>query len=55
MIRTVLGVTITIAGCLLLGVLISHGLLFPHIIGPITLVAVGTVLLNIKRKGERNE
>lgn len=55
MIKTVIGVIMIIIGGLLFGILLFNGLLFPHIIGPITLAAVGTMLLALKRKGKRNE
>jgi len=52
MIRTTIGIGIIIVGCVLLGVLLSSGLLFPHIIGPVTLIAVGTALLAVRRKAK---
>ena len=55
MIKTVIGIIMIIAGGLLFGILLSSGLLFPHIIGPIALAATGTILLALKRKGERDE
>ena len=55
MTRTIFGVTMIVAGGLLFGVLLSGGLLFPHIIGPATLVAVGIILVAFKQKGARNE
>ena len=55
MTKTIIGATMIVAGGLLFGVLLSGGLLFPHIIGPATLVAVGVILVAFKRKGARNE
>lgn len=50
MVRTVFGVIMMMIGCLSLFIFISNGLLFPHLLGPITLVIIGIVLLIFKRK-----
>ena len=55
MTKTIIGATMIVAVGLLFGVLLSGGLLFPHIIGPTTLVAVGVMLLALKRNGGSDE
>lgn len=55
MIKKITGISLIIAGCLLLVVLLSKGMIFPHISGPIVFVLVGIILLIFKRKRKLNE
>ncbi len=50
MIRKIIGTTLLVIGGLLGIVLLTGGLIWPHIVGPITLVVIGAVLLIFKRK-----
>ncbi len=50
MIRKIIGTALLVIGGLLGIVLLTGGLVWPHIVGPITLVVIGAVLLTSKRK-----
>jgi hypothetical protein len=55
MIRRTVGVILTIIGGLVIVILLSYGgAILPHIVGPITIAAIGIVLVTLKRKGDHN-
>ena len=50
MIKMIIGTILILAGGIFLAVMISHGILFPHVLGPGMLVVIGVVLVAIKGK-----
>ena len=52
MIKKTIGTILIVAGSVFLVFLISRGLVFPHILGPITVVVIGVVLVAIKGKAK---
>ncbi len=50
MVRKIMGITLLVIGGFFGIVLLIGGLVWPHIIGPTTLVVIGVVLLAVKRK-----
>jgi len=52
MIKKTIGTILILAGSIFIVFLISRGLIFPHIIGPITLVIIGVALLAFKGKAK---
>lgn len=55
MLKTIAGIFLIIAGCLLLVMILFSGALFPHILGPITLLFIGTILLALKWRGDKSD
>jgi hypothetical protein len=50
MIRKIIGTILILVGGFLLVVLLTNGLLFPHILGPTTLAVIGAILLALPGK-----
>ena len=50
MIKKSIGTILILAGSIIFVFLISRGMIFPHIIGPIILVTIGVLLLALKGK-----
>ena len=56
MLRKIIGTILVILGVLGIVILIfGGGPILPHIIGPITLTIVGTLILVLKRKAKPND
>jgi hypothetical protein len=54
MIRKIIGTILVILGGLGIVILVfGGGPILPHIVGPIALVAAGTLVLTLKRKGKQ--
>ncbi len=55
MIRKAIGTILLIAaGVLTIVLFIGGKLIFPHVIGPITLAVIGVILLTLKRKADNS-
>ena len=53
MLRKSIGTILVIAAGVLAIILLTNGLLFPHMIGPITLAVIGVILLTRKRNADQ--
>jgi uncharacterized membrane protein HdeD (DUF308 family) len=51
--KKIAGITLIAVGAVVLGFLVSNGMIFPHLIGPAVLITAGVLLLVIKRKGKK--
>ena len=54
MIQKTIGTILVIAAGILAIVLLASGLFFPHMIGPITLAAIGIILLTRKKNADQS-
>ncbi len=52
MIRKTIGTILILVGATFIVFLISRGLLFPHVIGPTTLIVIGGLLLTVKKRAK---
>ncbi len=50
MIRKTIGTILVVVGGILIVVLLASGMIFPHIIGPTLVTAVGAIVLGFPRK-----
>jgi hypothetical protein len=53
MIRKSIGTILVIAAGVLAVILLTNGLIFPHLIGPITLAVIGVILLARKSNADQ--
>ncbi len=54
MLKRMIGIVLMLAGCILLGIFLIQGILFPHIMGPGVLVLIGIVLC-IAKMGRKTQ
>ena len=50
MVKKTIGIILIIVGVIIMIVLLSQGMVFPHILGPLTLAVIGIILLTLKQK-----
>jgi hypothetical protein len=55
MVKKTIGIILLVIGGIFGIILLASGLVWPHIIGPTTLVAIGVILLTVKRKAGTQE
>lgn len=53
--KKTIGLILMLLGCILIGVFISRGLIFPHLMGPSIILVAGMILFFAKRKTKSNE